>query len=91
TAIQTIAGKNADNGFLVRSAGSELSVGLLLPDAARVSLTVSDLQGREVVSLVKEQYLNGGNHQYSASLPKGIYVVGYTANGKTAAKKILVK
>lgn len=91
TAIQTIAGKNADKGILVRSTGSELSVGLLLPDAARVSLTVSDLQGREVVSFLKEQYLSKGDHQYFASLPKGIYIVRYTVNGKTAAEKVLVK
>lgn len=91
TGIQTISGKNADEGLLVRTADSELSVNLLLAGAARVSLTVSDLQGREVVSLLKEQYLGGGNHPYSVFLAKGVYIVRYTVDDKSTARKIPVK
>lgn len=91
TGIQTISGKNTDDGLLVRTADSELSVNLLLAGAARVSLTVSDLQGREVVSLLKEQYLGGGNHPYSVLLAKGVYIVRYTVDDKSTARKILVK
>jgi ligand-binding sensor domain-containing protein len=92
TAIPAVSGKNANGELLVRSVNSELSVGLFLPDnTAKVSLMVSDLQGREVVSLLKGQYLSKGNHRYSASLPKGVYVVGYTANGRIVAEKVLVR
>jgi ligand-binding sensor domain-containing protein len=91
TAIPTVAGKNTDAGFFVRTADSGLSVGLLLAGAAKVSLTVSDLRGSEVVSLLKEQSLSRGNHSYSVSLPAGVYIVKYTANGKTVAEKVLIR
>jgi ligand-binding sensor domain-containing protein len=81
----------ANNDFLIHSAGSKQSFDFLLTDAASVSLSVFDIQGKEVVSLLKNHYLPGGNHQYSAHLKTGIYLVKYVVNGNVNVKKIIAR
>ncbi|MDR0506117.1 MAG: T9SS type A sorting domain-containing protein [Dysgonamonadaceae bacterium] len=89
TAISAVL--DEDNSFAVRNVNSKLLVDILLTDAASVSLSVLDLQGREVATLLKNSYLSKGSHQYSANLTSGVYLVRYIADNKSTAKKIIIK
>jgi ligand-binding sensor domain-containing protein len=91
TAIQTVTGKNTDNDFSVHSTGSELSIHFQLTDAAKVSLSVFDLQGREVAALLNDRYLDTRNYHCSANLKNGIYLVRYIDSNKTVIRKISIK
>jgi ligand-binding sensor domain-containing protein len=91
TAIKTISGREVDNEFSVRSTDSKLSVDFRLTGAARVSLSVLDLQGREVVSFVKQSRLPAGAYNYFLALTKGIYLVKYSVEGDAFVKKIIVQ
>jgi ligand-binding sensor domain-containing protein len=89
TSIEYISDGN--NNLIVRGIDSKLSVDFVLTDAANISLSVFDLQGREVATLLKNRYLSDGNHQYSVRLTSGIYIVRYTVNDKTVSRKTIVK
>jgi ligand-binding sensor domain-containing protein len=91
TDIKTVAGNNAGNNFFIHGTGSELSVDFLLTDAAGVSLSVFNLQGREVVSFVKQSWLSAGKYNYSIKQAKGIYLVKYVVDGDALVKKIIVQ
>jgi ligand-binding sensor domain-containing protein len=91
TAIQAVSDENAADKLIVRSAGSEVSVHFLLTDAAKVSLSVFDLQGREVAALLKDDYLDRGDYQYSVRLKSGVYFVQYIESNQTIVRKTVVK
>lgn len=91
TSIQAVSGKKANSDLFVCGAGSELSVDFLLNDAAKISLSVFDMQGREVVSFVKQSQLSAGQYSYSIKQAKGIYLVEYIADGNASVKKVVVQ
>ena len=66
-----------------------------LPSADHVTLRVFDLHGREVASILENQYVNAGSYYETVSfeaLPSGLYFAHLEASGRTRiAKMILLK
>jgi hypothetical protein len=64
-----------------------------LQTPATVSLTVYDILGREVTSLIKEEKLPQGMHRVSWSAPSqasGVFFVNLRAGGKQAVQRLIV-
>ena len=64
-----------------------------LPTDALVSLTVYDMLGREVTSLVIGEYQKAGNYSVKfngADIPSGIYFYKITAGNFTQTKKMIL-
>jgi len=62
----------------------ELKVKLKLPEVAKVSVTILDINGRTVASLAKEMELTAGQHSFEfaePNLPAGEYVLLVTTDG----------
>lgn len=81
---------NEDELNVVNS-GAEIAINFTLSEKANVSISVFDLHGKEVVSLLKNRQLLSGNHNYSVDLTKkGIYLVLHVVNGNINVKKIII-
>ncbi|MBM4175607.1 MAG: T9SS type A sorting domain-containing protein [Ignavibacteria bacterium] len=64
-----------------------------LPRSSNVSLKIYDVLGREVVSLVNNEFQTPGVHKYffnANGLSSGIYLYKITADGFTSSKKMLL-
>jgi ligand-binding sensor domain-containing protein len=78
--------------FTVFSNTSDLVIDFSLTEAARVSLAVFDMQGKEVCSILKEKDLLSGKHQYSCThtrFSSGVYLVRYVVDGVVSVKKVM--
>jgi len=65
----------------------------VLQGPATVSLTLHDLQGHELLALLREEPLNAGRHEArleGRSLPSGMYLYRLRANGREASGKMLM-
>ncbi len=72
------------------------NISFLLPMRSKVSLTIYDMLGHNVASLVDNQFLEGGNHQYqwdASDLSSGIYFyrLEIAGNSSITRKCILMK
>jgi len=68
------------------------TIGFSLPNAQQVSLSVYNLIGQEVVSLVNKE-LPAGYHTinwYAGSMASGVYLSRLTSGGKTITQKMLL-
>jgi hypothetical protein len=82
-----------DDAFTIFANASEMVVDFSLPESAQVSLTVFDIQGKEVCSILKDNNLMSGKHQYSWTYIRsssGVYLVRYTVNGVVNVKKVVI-
>ncbi|MDR2087280.1 MAG: T9SS type A sorting domain-containing protein, partial [Dysgonamonadaceae bacterium] len=79
-----------EDKFNIASNASGISIDFSLDKSARISLSVINLRGEEVASLLQEHTLSAGNHHYSAYLTKGIYLVKHVVDGNVNVKKIVV-
>jgi hypothetical protein len=68
------------------------TIGFSLPNAQQVSLSVYNLIGQEVVSLVNKE-LPAGYHTinwYAGSMASGVYLSRLSSGGKTSTQKMLL-
>jgi ligand-binding sensor domain-containing protein len=82
-----------NDAFTVFSNASEIVVDFSLTEAANVSLSVFDMQGKEVCSILRNNDLISGKHQYSCThtrFSSGVYLVRYVVNGVVNVKKVMV-
>jgi hypothetical protein len=70
--------------------GAGISINFTLSEKAKVSLSIINLRGEEIVSLLRSRQLSQGNHNYSVDLTKGIYLVRQVVNGTVNIKKIIL-
>ncbi len=64
-----------------------------LSKTANVSLTVYDMLGREVASIVKNHRLGAGEYEFcfnAGSLPSGMYIYTLNADGRKISKKMIL-
>jgi hypothetical protein len=64
-----------------------------VPDAALVSLSVFDLAGRKVVTLLDRTWLDAGRHAVDVPAqrwPSGLYLCRIEAGGSTATRRLIV-
>lgn len=74
-------------------ARADATIRFTLPQAARVSLSVFDLQGRRVARLLDRALSEAGRHDtplQTGGLKPGIYLCRLEAGGRTATRKIVV-
>jgi len=79
--------------FTVFANASELVIDFSLPESAQVSLSVFDMQGKEVGAILRDNNLMSGKHQYSwncARAASGLYLVRYVVNGTVYVKKVVI-
>ena len=67
-----------------------ISINFTLSEKAKVSLSVINLRGEEVVSILRNGQLQAGEYNYSAGLTKGIYLVKQVVNGNVNVKKVII-
>ena len=70
----------------------ETTIAFALPEAARISLAVYDIQGREVVTLV-DGWVNAGISEVTFNaehLPSGVYFANLVAGSHKATMKLLL-
>ena len=82
-----------NEAFTVFAGASEVVIDFSLTESAHVSLSVFDMQGKEVCSILKNNNLISGKHQYSwnhAGNPNGLYLVRYVVNGTVNVKKVVI-
>jgi streptogramin lyase len=82
-----------DDAFTVFTNASEVVIDFSLPESAQVSLSVFDMQGKEVCSILNSNHLTSGKHQYLWSYTKsssGVYLVRYVVNGTINVKKVVI-
>jgi hypothetical protein len=70
--------------------GAGISINFTLSEKAKVSLSIVNLRGEEVVSLLSNKQLQAGKHNYSLNLTKGIYLVKQVVNGNVNVKKAIL-
>ena len=79
--------------FTVFANTSEVVIDFSLTEATGVSLSVFDMQGKEICSILKNNNLTSGKHQYSwnhTKCPSGLYLVRYVVNGSVHTKKVVI-
>jgi ligand-binding sensor domain-containing protein len=79
--------------FTVFTNASEMVIDFSLQESAQVSLSVFDMQGKEVCTILNNSHLTSGKHRYSWSYtksPSGIYLVRYVVNGTVNVKKVII-
>lgn len=92
-----IAEPSASNGFSLfpnypNPAGSETMISYSLDKAADVSFTVSDITGRDIITIEKGNQTQGA-HKFSLdtrSLNAGVYFLTMNAGGTSLTKRMLV-
>jgi PKD repeat protein len=69
----------------------QTQISLSLPASSAITLTVTDIMGKEIAVLANGNFISG-QHQFNfdaANLPVGVYVVKLLAGGNTYYKKII--
>lgn len=74
----------------VANNGAGISINFTLSEKAKVSLSVINLRGEEIVSILRNGQLQAGEYNYSAGLTKGIYLVKQVVNGNVNVKKVII-
>lgn len=75
----------------VHSVGKDIAINFSLPNEANVTVSVLDLSGTEIYSVVNSVFVPG-EYDYTASMDKsGIYLVRVTINGNVNIKKVIIK
>jgi len=86
--------KPAKNDFFtVFVNASDIVIDFSLTQSANVSLSVCDIQGKEVCNILRNNDLISGKHQYSCThtrFPSGLYFVRYVVNGVADVKKVVI-
>lgn len=78
--------------FHINVNGKNISVDFTNAKSAKVSLSIVDLNGREIASILNNQQVASGHKQYSVSLPQGgVYLVKYVLDNNLNVKKVIVK
>ncbi|MDR2407227.1 MAG: T9SS type A sorting domain-containing protein [Bacteroidales bacterium] len=78
--------------FHVTVNGKNISVDFTNAKSAKVSLSIVDLNGREIASILNNQQVASGHKQYSVNLPQsGVYLVKYVLDNNLNVKKVIVK
>ena len=81
---------NTDH-FSVRPMGTALDIQFPLEFTSKVSVVVSDIEGREIQTVVDDIILGKGNHTVRHEVHKpGIYLVRFVLNGNVNVKKIIL-
>lgn len=76
----------------VRTNGCELTILFNLKTDAHVSLTIGNIETRQLLNAIGGKDMEAGNHKISVTLPStGIYSIGLNANGCVYKKKIYIK
>ncbi|MDR0680840.1 MAG: hypothetical protein LBG15_03155 [Dysgonamonadaceae bacterium] len=89
TGIKETENKNQE--MKIRNTGSGISFDLSLTEKATVSLSVFDMSGCPVSTLLNGQYLSSGNYNYNMDLSHGIFLVKSVVNGKVNVTKAVVR
>ena len=79
-----------EDKFNVTNNGAGISINFTLSEKAKVSLSVINLRGEEIVSILRNGQLQAGEYNYSAGLTKGIYLVKQVVNGNVNVKKVII-
>jgi hypothetical protein len=69
-------------------------IGFHLDEASIVSLTVLDMLGRTMLTLINSEQLPSGDHKahiQSGSLSTGVYLYSLEAEGKNITKRMVVE
>ncbi|MDR0506118.1 MAG: T9SS type A sorting domain-containing protein [Dysgonamonadaceae bacterium] len=90
TGLDDIRYSNEDI-FSVANNGDGISISFRLSENAKVSVSVVNLRGEEIASLLKDRQLSLGEYNYSTNLTSGVYLVKYVVNGNVNVKKIILK
>lgn len=71
----------------------ETTIEFNIPKSSKVTLTVYNSVGQEVVRLIDGEELSAGSYKvkfYGGNLPSGVYFYKLTANGKSSVKKMVM-
>jgi ligand-binding sensor domain-containing protein len=82
-----------DEAFTIFADASEIVIDFSLSESAQVSLSIFDMQGKEVGNILKDNNLISGKHQYSWNhirFSSGIYLVRYIVNSTVHVKKVII-
>ena len=79
-----------EDKFNIAINGAGISIDFSLSEKAKVSISVINLRGEEIVSILRNGQLQAGEYNYSAGLTKGIYLVKQVVNGNVNVKKVII-
>lgn len=75
-------------------ASADIKIGFQLTRPGNVSMRVLSLEGKQVQTLIRDQYYGPGHHQLDANLDQlaaGVYVVEIAGLGVNATEKVVVR
>jgi ligand-binding sensor domain-containing protein len=89
----SIPKNNIDNLFHVFSTQLETVIDFTLTNTSSVSISIFDMQGKEISRILDDSKLTSGKHTCRwthLSVPHGVYLVRYVVNGNAGVKKIAI-
>jgi hypothetical protein len=88
-AIENVKYSNTDE-FNVKSLATGIEIDFALTEPAKVSLSILDLSGTEIISLLQNKQHSSGDYHYTSNMTKGLHLVKYVVNGNINIKKIVI-
>lgn len=89
--IDNVIRSNSDKFEVALTPPNRLIVDINLPQAARYSLRIINLETNGIYELAREQKREKGRYTHSGEVPSGLYLVTYIYNGNINSKKIVAR